>query len=220
MEVRVEVEILVDFEIVVDAEEVGHVADVRASLGGMAQDVDARDLGLAAIRRDQRCQRPNRGGLARAVLTDEAVDGARRHLHVESIERIEAPAVALDQAARADHEGTSPTMVSSGAWKRTDRSRPPLVTWIRTTPLGLMNCAAGETVVSVAPGVSGSHAFVCQLKARKVPAVLGTGESARVATATPGPGDVPGVTICAPDCVVLTVTASMRAPVGSSARKT
>ena len=78
----------------------------------------------------------------------------------------------------------------------------------------------GLMVVSIPVAVIGSHEFVCQLNALKVPVVAGMSVSLPLrSTVVPTDGELGGETSCAFDCVVFTAIASTRVALGNCARK-
>ena len=69
-----ELQVLQDGEVLVEAEALRHVADVALDLLALGADVEAERRAAAAVGREQPAQHAQRGGLARAVGAEEAVD--------------------------------------------------------------------------------------------------------------------------------------------------
>jgi hypothetical protein len=66
--------------------------------------VESKDRGFPTDPTDQAEKRPDGGGLARAVRTEEAMHLALSNLQVEPAERVE-PAVRFHQSTSDDHVG-------------------------------------------------------------------------------------------------------------------
>ena len=71
---RHEFQVLLDREILVQAEPLRHVADAALDLVPLREDVVAEARSPSAVRREQSADHAQRGGLAGAVGTEEAVD--------------------------------------------------------------------------------------------------------------------------------------------------
>jgi hypothetical protein len=75
--------------------------DHRPDLLGLAHDVAAEDLGVAAVRAEQRAQDADGGGLARAVRPEEGKHGAFGGGEADPVEH-PGPAERLGQAGHRD----------------------------------------------------------------------------------------------------------------------
>ncbi len=64
-----------------------HEAEHAAGLERVCDDVQAADLGRPGVRSRERREHPDQGGLAGAVRSGDAEEGALRHLEVEPIDR-------------------------------------------------------------------------------------------------------------------------------------
>ena len=89
-----QLEVLAPGEELVDGVVLHGQADPAPDLRGFPCDVEAGDLGAAAVRPQQGGEDPHRGGLAGAVGAEQPADGSGRHREVEPVERHGA-AVAL-----------------------------------------------------------------------------------------------------------------------------
>jgi hypothetical protein len=96
VEARVEVEVLPRAELRVEGRLLEHDADLGAHPATLAHHVEAEQLGAPRRRRNQGREDAEGGGLARTVGSQQAEEGALRHLEVEAIEGAHVP-VALDQ---------------------------------------------------------------------------------------------------------------------------
>ena len=74
-------------EVLVDGRVLAGEADLRTQLGGVVDDVEADDSGLATARRQQRGQDSHRCGLAGAVGPEQPEHGTRLDLEVDSAQR-------------------------------------------------------------------------------------------------------------------------------------
>ena len=73
-------------EVLVDGGVLAGEADPAADLVGLADDVVAEDVGLAAVGAQQGGEHLHGGGLAGAVRAEDAVDRAGRHRQVDSVD--------------------------------------------------------------------------------------------------------------------------------------
>ncbi len=98
-----EFEILAHREIVVEAEALRHVADAGLDLGGIGADVVTETGAAAFVRREQPAQHADGGGLAGAIGSEEAEDGAAFDLHGEVAHHL-PPAERFGQAVHVDDD--------------------------------------------------------------------------------------------------------------------
>ena len=99
---RHELQVLLDREVLIQTEALRHVTDVALDLLVVGADVEAQRPAASAVGREQPAQHAQRGGLARAVGTEEAVDLAALDLHRQIAH--DHPAVeGLGQALDVDH---------------------------------------------------------------------------------------------------------------------
>src|SRR4051812_15012100 len=78
-----ELQVLAHRKILIEAEALRHIADLALDLVGLGADVVTEAGALPSIGRQQAAQHAYRGGLAGAVRTEEAVNGAAFDLHGE-----------------------------------------------------------------------------------------------------------------------------------------
>ena len=98
-----EPEVLAGGEVLVDRGVLPGDADQLAHLVGAARDVDAEDLGAAAVDRQQRREHPEHRGLAGAVGAEHAEDLAAAYLEVDAVDGAEV-AEGLDEPGGVDGE--------------------------------------------------------------------------------------------------------------------
>jgi hypothetical protein len=99
-----EVEILLDGQILVERETLGHVAGAALDLAALGGDVEAERLAVAAVRRQQPAQHPQRRRLARPVGAEEAGDPPLLDLDREVLDH-PAAAERLVEALDLDRRG-------------------------------------------------------------------------------------------------------------------
>ena len=100
--VRGEAEILVDGHLQVQRRALREIAEARANVQGVVEDVMALHLRHARGGRDEAREDAHGGRLAGAVGTEEADDLAAAHLEADIVERTER-AVTLGQPVRVNH---------------------------------------------------------------------------------------------------------------------
>jgi len=81
-----EAEVLAPGEVRVDGGVLAGKADPEPHALGVTPHVVPQDLGLSAVRRQDRGEDPHRRGLARTVRAEQPEDASRRHLEVDAPE--------------------------------------------------------------------------------------------------------------------------------------